>query len=171
MKMRTRRALALAGSAAALSLALTGCSVLNGIIGGGGDAPRDDDNNVTEESNIDIFSLQVGDCLPETDMNGGETSDTDVVPCDEAHSYEVYHEFDLADGDYPGSDAIYDQAVSECTTAFEAFIGISWDDSSLDFTWYEPTEASWGQANDRLVQCLVYDTAGSVKGSLKGVAR
>lgn len=33
MKMRTRRALALAGSAVALSVALTGCSALNGILG------------------------------------------------------------------------------------------------------------------------------------------
>ncbi len=169
MKMRTRRVLAVAGSAAALSLALSGCSVLNGIIGGG-DAQRDDDGNVTEESNIDIFSLKVGDCLPESSMSGGETSDTDVVPCSDSHAYEVYYEFDLADGEFPGSDAIQAEVEAECLPAFTDFIGLEYASSTLDITWYEPTTESW-DANDRLVQCLVYDPAGDVEGSLEGAAR
>ena len=35
MKMRTRSALVLAGSVAAASLALSGCSAINSILGGG----------------------------------------------------------------------------------------------------------------------------------------
>ncbi|MGW8483633.1 septum formation family protein [Microbacterium sp. NPDC055903] len=170
MKLRTRRALALAGSAAVLSIALTGCSALNGLLGGG-DAPRDDEGNVTEESNVDIFSLKLGDCLPESAMTGGETSDADLVPCDQPHVYEVYYEFDLADGEFPGSDAIYTEVEAQCMPAFEDFVGLDYASSTLDITWYEPTESSWA-SNDRLVQCLIFDTVNAeVEGSLAGVAR
>lgn len=169
MKPRTRRALALAASAVALSAALSGCSVLNGILSGD-DAARDDDGNVTEEKEIDIFSLKVGDCLTEDAVTGGETDTAPVTPCDKPHPYEVYYEFKLEDGDFPGSDGIEAPAMEKCTTAFEEFIGVPFDASTLTFTWFEPTEESWG-ANDRLVQCIVYDEAGDVTGSLKGAAR
>ena len=89
MKLRTRRALALAGSAVALSIALTGCSTISNLISG--DAPRDEETGeVTEESNIDIFSLKVGDCMPADAMSNTEQTDADVVPCAEPHGYEVY---------------------------------------------------------------------------------
>src|SRR5690606_24227820 len=73
---RTTRTLALAGTAVALTVALSGCNVL----GGSNDAQRDEEGNVTEGSNIDVFSLQVGDCMPEADTTG-EITDLDVVPC------------------------------------------------------------------------------------------
>lgn len=85
---RKKRALALAGSAVALSLALSGCSALNGILGGN-DAQRDDEGNVTEGSNVDVFSLKVGDCMPATNASG-EITDVDVVPCSEPHTDEVF---------------------------------------------------------------------------------
>ena len=64
MKTGAKRTLALAGSAVVLSLALSGCSVLNGVLGGGNDAPRDEDDQVIEETSIDVFALKVGDCMP-----------------------------------------------------------------------------------------------------------
>ncbi|UYO95713.1 septum formation family protein [Microbacterium sp. M28] len=170
MKLRTRRALALAGSAVALSIALTGCSTITNLISG--DAPRDEETGeVTEESNIDIFSLKVGDCMPGDAMSGAEQSDADVVPCSEPHGYEVYHEFELADGEFPGADAIQAEVEAQCLPAFDSFIGLTFEESALDITWYEPTEDSWTEADDRLVQCLVYDAAGDVEGTLKGAAR
>ena len=170
MRLRMRRALALTGSAVALSIALTGCSALNSILGGG-DAQRDDEGNVTEESEIDIFSLKVGDCLTEEALTGGETQTAPVVPCDEPHPYEVYHEFELEDGEYPGTDAIYDVAVEGCEAVFNTFVGIDWSESTLDYTWFEPTQQSWEQANDRLIQCIIGDSAGDVTGTLEGAAR
>ncbi|MCC2029857.1 septum formation family protein [Microbacterium sp. YMB-B2] len=177
MKMRTKRSLALAGSAMALSLALTGCSALSGILGGG-DAQRDDDGNVTEGANIDVFSLKVGDCMPATDTTG-EITDLDVVPCSEPHTDEVFYEFELEDGDLPSDDEIMAAVEAECVPAFADFVGVEWADSTLDFWWITPTEETWTQANDRIVQCVIYkpdpeDATGQtqleVTGSLKDAA-
>ncbi len=171
MKLRTRRSLAIAGSALALGLALSGCSALNNIIGGSNDAPRDDDTGeVTEDANIDIFSLKVGDCMPATDASGA-VQDTDVVTCDTPHADEVYYEFELPDGDFPGDTAIETAAGENCVPAFTDFVGLSYDESTLDFWYYSPTQESWESANDRLVQCIITDPAGDVTGSLAGAAR
>lgn len=180
MKLRNRRALALAGTAIALSIALTGCSAINNLIGGGNDAERDEETGeVTEEANIDIFSLAVGDCMPESDTSG-EITDADVVPCSEPHTDEVFFEFDLAEGDLPSDSEIQAEVEAQCIPAFNEFVGIDYYDSALNFWWLTPTEQTWTQANDRLVQCIVYepdpaDTSGQtqlvVNESLEGAAR
>ena len=170
MKMRTRRALALAGSAVALSIALTGCSALNGILGGGsGDANRDEESGqVTESANIDIFALKVGDCKMESPS--GLIQDADVVPCAEPHDEEVYHEITMDDGDY-SEDAI-NTASEECIgDAYTQFVGVSYDQSTLEVYPITPTKDTWEQLDDRLVQCVIVDPAGQVEGSLKGAAR
>ncbi len=176
MKLRSTRTLALAGTAVALSFALSGCSVLNAISGGGNDAQRDEENNVTEEANIDVFSLKVGDCMPSSDSSG-EITDVDVVPCSEPHADEVFYEFELAEGDLPSDDEITAEVEAECVPAFTDFVGIDYYESTLDFWWITPTEETWTQANDRLVQCIIYkpdpeDPSGQttldVTGSLEG---
>lgn len=170
MKLRTRRALALAGTAVALSVALTGCSVINNIIGSAsGDANRDDETGqVTEGSNIDIFNLKVGDCKMESPS--GLIEDADVVPCDEPHDEEVYHEITMADGEF--SEADVDTASQECIgDAYTSFVGISYDQSTLEVYPITPTQDTWDQLDDRLVQCVIVDPAGQTTGSLKGSAR
>lgn len=166
-KTRTRRTLALAGSIVALSLALSGCSALSGILGGGSDAPRDDENKVTEEASIDVFALKVGDCMPASDTSG-EITDVDVVPCSEPHADEVFYEFELPDGDLPGDEEITAQVEAECVPVFSEFVGVDYYESTLDFWWMTPTEQTWTQADDRLVQCIIYkpdpdDTTGQTK--------
>ncbi len=170
MKMRTRRALALAGSAVALSIALSGCSALNGILGGGsGDANRDEESGqVTESANIDIFALKVGDCKMESPS--GLIQDADVVPCAEPHDEEVYHEITMDDGEY-SEDAI-NTASEECIgDAYTQFVGVSYDQSTLEVYPITPTKDTWEQLDDRLVQCVIVDPAGQVEGSLQGAAR
>jgi len=177
MRMRTRSALALAGTAVALSLALTGCSALSGIFGG--DAQRDEEGNVTEEQTIDIFALKVGDCMPASDSDG-EINDADVVPCSEPHGDEVFFEFELADGDLPSEDEITAEVEAQCVPAFTEFVGFDYYESALDFWWLTPTEDTWNQANDRLVQCVIFEpdpadptgkTQLEVTGSLEGAGR
>lgn len=168
MKMRTRRALALAGSAIVLSAALSGCSALNNIIGGSNDAPRDEDTNeVVEESNIDIFSLKVGDCKMEDPS--GEISDTDVVPCSDPHDEEVYFEFELEGDEFPESTAIDAEGEAKCLPAFEEYVGAAYDVSTLALFWITPTQETWDQLNDRVVQCVLYSNDGAqLTGSMKG---
>jgi hypothetical protein len=169
MELRTRRALALIGSAAALTLALTGCSVLDSVLGSGsGDAQRDEDGQVTESANIDIFSVKLGDCL--MDSPSGLLEDADVVPCEESHDTEVYYEITMPDGEFSSTDV--DAASQECIgDAFTSFAGISYEETTLGATTISPTQDTWDTLNDRVVQCLVYDPAGPVTGSLAGAAR
>ncbi|WP_341941996.1 septum formation family protein [Microbacterium sp. LWH10-1.2] len=171
MKLRTRHALALVGSAAALSFALTGCSALNSILGSGkADADRDDKTGqVTESSNIGIFALKVGDCM--LSAPSGLLEDVDVVPCTEPHDEEVYHEFKMEDGEY-SAEAIDDASVKNCTgDAFTSFVGVAWDATTLDVYPITPTQQTWDQMNDRVVQCVISDPAGQISVSLKGAAR
>ncbi|MBB5744351.1 hypothetical protein HD600_002848 [Microbacterium ginsengiterrae] len=169
---RTTRTLALAGTAVALTVALSGCNVL----GGSNDAQRDEEGNVTEGSNIDVFSLQVGDCMPEADTTG-EITDLDVVPCSEPHTDEVFYEFELTGDELPSEDEITAEVEAQCVPAFSEFVGTDYYESTLDFWWMTPTEETWTQANDRLVQCIVYEPdeagTGSVEltESLEGAAR
>lgn len=170
MRMRTRRALALAGSALALSVALTGCSALNGILGGGaGDADRDEETGqVTESANIDIFSLKLGDCMMEAPS--GLLEDIDVVPCAEPHDQEVFYEITMDDGEY--SEESIDTATQECIgEAYTSFVGVAYDASTLEVYPITPTQQTWDELNDRVVQCVISDPAGQVEGSLKGAAR
>ncbi|MFK4759734.1 hypothetical protein ACI3KS_02245 [Microbacterium sp. ZW T5_45] len=169
MELRTRRALALIGSAAVLSLALTGCSVLDGILGSGsGDAQRDEDGNVTESANVGIFSVDVGDCMLETST--GLLQDADLVPCDQPHDQEVFYEITLPDGEFSADDV--DAAGQECVgDPFTSFVGIGYQESVLEVTTISPTQQTWDEFNDRVVQCVVVDPAGSVSTSLAGAAR
>ncbi len=170
MKLRTRRALALAGSAVALSVALTGCSALNGILGGGsGDADRDEETGqVTESSTVDIFSLKLGDCKMASAT--GLIEDADVVPCDEPHDEEVYYEITMDDGEFSEEDI--DAASQECIgDAYTSFVGIDFQSSTLEVYPITPTQQTWDELNDRIVQCVISDPAGPTTGSLKGAAR
>jgi hypothetical protein len=84
----------------------------------------------------------------------------------------VYSEVTLDAGDYPGDDVVSQKAEEGCSAAFEPFVGLSYDASTLDYTYYTPTETTWTQIDDRLVSCLIADTQNdAVTGTLKGSAR
>lgn len=171
MKSRTRRALALTVSAVALSAALTGCSALNSLVGGTNDADRDEDGQVVEGSEIDIFALSVGDCMPAGEANG-EISEASVVPCTEPHSDEVYFEFKLEDGEFPEADAINAETEAQCIPAFEEFVDIAWEESTLEVYPITPTKDTWDRMDDRIVQCVIFDPADDqLTESLAGAAR
>lgn len=170
MKLRDRRALMLAGSAVALSVALTGCSALNSILGSGsGDANRDEETGqVTESSNVGVFSVKLGDCM--LDTGTGMLTDANVLPCTDPHDQEVYYEITMPDGEF--SDTDIDAATQECVgDAYTSFVGVAYDDSALNVTTLVPTKDSWEQNNDRVIQCIIFDPAGQTTGSLAGAAR
>jgi hypothetical protein len=170
--MRTRTRTAVVGGLVVLGLALGGCSTIQSLIGGGQNVTRDaESQEVTEAGTADVFTLQVGDCF---DDEGGaeEVMDVPAVPCAEPHDNEVYYEFSLAGDEFPGEDAIRAEAEAECTPAFEEFVGMAYADSALDWFPFYPTEGSWNEMGDRVVQCAIYDgSLAKVQGSLAGVAR
>lgn len=117
----------------------------------------------------DVFALRIGDCLNEMDHNTDETiSEVPMIDCEEPHDFEVYHVDDL-DGDdtFPGEEEVAELAAEECQDAFEDFVGIDYESSSLDFTTLFPTQEGWENFNDREALCLVLDPAGQTSGTLE----
>ena len=167
--MNRRRSSLVLAAAAALALGLTGCSGINSMMGG---ETRDDTSGeIVEGGTTDVFQLRVGDCLnDELSETATEVTDVPTVPCSDAHSYEVFQNITMAEADeYPGETDTVAQADSDCQAAFEGFVGLSYEESQYDFSYYYPTEESWG-SGDRVINCLITDPAGPNTGSLAGVA-
>lgn len=165
---RWARVLAVTAIAAA-SFMLAGCSLLNQATN---TTPRDDEGTVVEENQgADVFTIKVGDCFNYDDSSAATVSAVDIVPCTDAHDYEAYESV-IMDGDtYPGVTATQDQADADCLAPFESYVGISYNDSSLSYTSFYPTQDTWDVKNDREILCLVTDPNGQTTGSLKGAAK
>ena len=162
MRLRgTSSAVVLIG-ALALTGALAGCS--------GTPAARDSETReVTEAGQDSVFQIRVGDCT--IDVPDGDASEVPVVPCAELHDNEVYYAFNMDGGAWPGETAVEDAAAETCVAQFEKFIGISYDETELEWWPITPTEGSWTALNDREIYCLAYDPAAPSTGSLSGAAR
>jgi hypothetical protein len=168
--MRVTRLVPAAALVAAIGM-LGGCAQVADLLDGAKpQATRDaDSGEVTGKGEIDVFTLSVGDCLSDTGT-AEEVFDVPVVPCDEPHDYEVYHDFSLPDADW-SEDDVYAGAEEGCYNQFAAFVGLSYEESVLDFSYYAPTQESWEQGGDRIVSCFVGDPSTQTTGSLAGVAR
>ncbi len=150
----------------AAGIVLAGCSLLPG---GGGGGTTTDTSDGGEGETVDVFTIAVGDCLNDGGVEG-EVSEVVQVDCAKEHDSEAYASIIMDDGDFPGDAAVEEQAISGCTTEFNAFVGLDYQSSALDFAYYYPTEKSWGEG-DREILCLIVDPAGKVTGSLEGAAR
>ena len=154
-----------ATSIAVIGLALAGCSF------GGGPSPQPTSTAGPSRAADDMTAedLKVGECLNDADLSGIVTS-VPVVPCSEPHDSETYAEFELEDGPYPGKDEINAKGDVGCVEAFTAFVGIPFNESELEYSFYLPTESSWPQG-DRRILCEVYDPKKQSTGTLEGAAR
>lgn len=151
------------GSAAAV---LSGCSALNALTGG---VERDDEGNVTTgNEHADVFEVTVGDCL--ATLSSGAVSRVPIVPCSEVHEAEAYASHLMGDGDFPGDEAVFAAADEACLAEFDDFIGLPYEESLIELTYYHPTAASWADG-DREILCLATDPAGPTTGSLVGAQR
>jgi hypothetical protein len=129
----------------ALCLALVGCDLL-----GGGN----------------VFELAVGDCFDDA-AGDEEISDVPIVDCAEPHDNEVFHVFDLAEGDFPGEDALLQQAQDTCVPVFASYVGQDLASSQLDVFPITPTAASWS-GGDREIICALYDAdLAKLEGSMR----
>ena len=152
---------------ATAALLLSGCSLLNQVTN---TTQRDASGTPTAaNSDADVFSIKVGDCLNDATASGAVTT-APIVPCSQPHDSEAYKSIIMADGDFPGDDAVTSQADEGCAAAFPDFVGISYDDSHLNISYYYPTSDSWTNG-DREILCTVYDDGVKTTGTLKGAAR
>ncbi|MGC3986493.1 MAG: septum formation family protein [Pseudorhodoferax sp.] len=156
----------------AATLTLTGCGQLQNLANGGGDtAVRDDTTSeITDAGDIDVFTLAVGDCFNDVDT-AEEISSLPVVPCSDSHDNEVFYEFTLPDGDLPAASEIDDAVLENCAPAFASFVGMTYEESTLDYWDIRPTQEGWDSIGDRVVQCAIFDPAGPVTGTLAGAQR
>ena len=146
------------------SLALSGCSVLSDFFDR---AVRDDDGTISESGDLDVFSLKVGDCF------GGvatetETASVTAIPCDQPHVYEVFHDFELPAGDLPSATAVETAVYDACDPAFEEFVGVDYEHSTLEYFYFSPTQEGWDSMDDRLVTCIIGTDGVEVTGSAAG---
>lgn len=125
-----------------------------------------------------VFDLSVGDCVDDPIEAQSddlvEVEAVEDVPCDEPHEAEVYALVDLPGTDsavFPGEDSIAQQADQECLARFEEYVGTTYEQSTLAYSYYMPTAQSW-DAGDREVACLVADYEGElITGSVRGSGR
>jgi hypothetical protein len=167
MRMLARSSFAVV--AVASVLALGGCSAIQGIFGGETVARDSETQEITEAGTADVFALNVGDCI--NDVDAEEVTEVPAVPCDEPHDNEIYYEFSMPDGEFPGDEATMAAAEEQCAPEFDKFVGLAYEESVLDWFPYTPTEGSWTEGGDRLVQCVIYEPQVRTSGSLAGVAR
>ncbi|KQY23110.1 hypothetical protein ASD16_11055 [Cellulomonas sp. Root485] len=169
--MRTSTARVAAPVLLALALAgISGCGILDETPE---PAVRDETSGeITESSEADVFSLQVGDCLNDASQSEEveEVSSVPTVPCDQPHDSESYAATDMPEGEYPGDQAIIDASDTFCYEQFATFVGLSYDESSLELASFFPTPESWAEG-DREIMCFISSPDGQVTGTLAAAAR
>ncbi len=129
------------------------------------DAKRNEAGDVEEAKDIDVVNLRDGDCFIDPSDFGSEEDvevyELTVKPCDETHSSQVYHVYDVQSNEYPGTDVIFAEADEKCLDEFEKEIGSTYEESALDFTYMYPLENSWDLDKGKEVLCYVFMVDGS----------
>jgi hypothetical protein len=161
------RALSVTAIAAA-GLVLSGCSLLGQVTGGGGPVTGNDDPS--EGTEDDVFSLVPGDCFNE-ETDAETISTVDIVDCEVPHKWEAFESIKMTQAEYPGDEATQQEADSSCNDPFTAYVGLDYDASIYDYSFYYPTEETWNDPvlQDREILCLAFaDDESLITGSVKG---
>ena len=152
-------------SAVAIALfTLAGCGVVSGWFGD--DEPK--------PQAVSVFQVSVGQCFATPEKVQQELADIQSVPCDGPHRQEAYAVVDYqaptgVQGDaYPGDSALAAYADAACAQSFQEYVGISYLDSTLFFTYLLPSARSWQESGDRSVICFATTTGAELSSTVKG---
>lgn len=100
----------------------------------------------------------VGSCGWSADVENANVGEYPYLDCSLPHDSEYLHSFSTAlaeDGaDFPGEEALFDEAVQVCSPIFEDYVGRPLRGSGLRFHLLVATEPSWNQG-DRESVCLI----------------
>jgi hypothetical protein len=99
----------------------------------------------------EVPTAEVGDCIESV---GAVVSELPTVDCDEPHQVQVVGLVEHDGDDFPGDEAISQEAFEECLEHFEDFVGAPFTETSLSPTPITPTEDSWNEADDRESICV-----------------
>jgi Septum formation len=136
------------------------------------DADRDGSGEIVSAGQLDVMSLQVGDCFNDPEELEQVVFDVAAVPCSEPHDNEVFAlmPFGSAFGDsYPGEATLDDYSYEVCGgQSFDSYVGGAYVDSSLEVFSFSPTEESWNDG-DREFVCVLYRIDfGEITGTARG---
>jgi hypothetical protein len=130
---------------------------------------RDDNGSIVKEGELGVFSFKIGDCVKDV-KEGTSLDQATGVPCSDAHQMEVYAETFIEDSSETLPPTFDKNGGEYCHSEFSKFVGVSYENSKLDFTYLIPSDDSWKEG-DREITCLIYDPAGDVEGSLENAQR
>src|SRR5699024_1937518 len=99
-------------------------------------------------------------CVNTSDLEG-EVTDIPTVECTEEHDAQVFHKFDLEDGDFPGQDKVDSTAEEGCADEFEGFVGTALEESDLGVNYMPPNEETSTRVSALEALCSLVTRAGS----------
>lgn len=119
---------------------------------------------------VEVDQLKAGDCLTGSDLGLGTDSvwpdSVTVVPCTQQHIAEVFFAGNAwpQSQAYPGDNALNNQAVDRCNTAFAAYDGITSDNSVFSYDYLDPSGADDWASGDRWLVCVAYNSTAQDPG-------
>lgn len=112
--------------------------------------------------------LRVGQCVAvPASYTGVHGSTVMVVPCSQPHNGQVFAAARSSDTSFPGSAALTDQALDDCSVRVSAFLGT--ERTLLQLMAFTPQIEGWA-AGDRTEHCVLVDRAQSVTGDIRSHA-
>jgi hypothetical protein len=120
---------------------------------------------ITHSGSLSVFSLAVGDCF-NNPVGATSVASVTAIPCNQAHSAQVYAEFNLAGSDqsYPGTAVVTRLASSTCN-ARTGSLDKSKVTNSMTLRFLYPEPDSWLNGN-RTVACLITNPTANLTSSL-----
>ncbi len=170
IKMRGTRGRGLAISSIVISVVLTlavGGTILYQALH---EAKRDSTGAVTVAGDIDVFALNVGDCVAELPADNVEVKTVRVVPCSQPHQVEAFFRGSLPDGVFPGTDGVTKSVEAKCGEGFLPYVGVTYEVSKLDLFYFAPIESGWSRG-DRGFVCLASSGTAPTTGSVRGTRK
>lgn len=147
----------------AAAVCLSGCSLFSGL----------GDDDATKPVEVSVFNVQIGQCFAAQQEIQAEIAALSAIPCDGPHRQEAYATVAYeppagVQGDaFPGDATLKSYADAKCAEQFQDYVGISYLDSSLFFTYLVPSARGWEQENDRSIICFITTTGAELTSSAK----
>lgn len=119
----------------------------------------------------DAGDLRPGDCI--AIPAGSFYVDTvETVSCDEEHDIEIFDvgPLDITSADYSQWSGIERQAEDACLAAFANYVGVDWEQSIYEISYFTPTREGW-MWGEESYQCALGSRSGPKTGSAKGSGR
>ncbi len=113
---------------------------------------RDGSGTITEAGTLSVRGIRVGDCLEALHAGEGLECTVKGVPCGELHEGEVYGDFNLPGGAWPGRRFVESQAERRCDELLQRISPSAAADRAVELFYYVPAEDTW--STDKEILCV-----------------